>query len=349
MNAHWRPVAIALLILIYLAVTVAVAVPVTHGEASVRDELWFGGLLAIGILALLTVVLAALGLRIGDLVLGTDKRLSTSKLQVLFWTYGLAGVLLAIVIAKWAGADAGYDSLINQSLPEEYLILLGGPFAAAVASKAIVSGQVDSGKLAKTEGQDQASAKDRAAEAVSDDKGNTSLVDTQYLLFNLVALTYMIGAYIDDPSAGLPKIPAVLVGLTSVAAATYVSNKAIQSETPVLTSLFPARGKSDDTVQVFGRYLLVPREKKPGEEQSYESVYVAFGGVEAKLVGVDERQQSDPVKPVATDEHRPLHQDTGDDRLWVKVPEGLPTPPLKVDVRNFKGTASNQLDFDVAS
>ena len=133
------------------------------------------------------------------LVLGQDKRLSTSKLQALLWTYALLGVLLAIVIANWMGQGAGYQHLVGQGLPEEYLLLLGGPFAAAIASKALVAGKVEDGTLTKTEGTGSG-VKARAGEAFGDDQGNTDLVDTQYLLFNLPALTYVIGGFINQPT-----------------------------------------------------------------------------------------------------------------------------------------------------
>jgi hypothetical protein len=158
------------------------AVGVSNGDASQQDRHWCAGLIAIEILVAFTLALWALGSPVQDLILGKDKRLSTSKLQALLWTYALAGMLLAIVVDNWIGSGVGYDQLINNSIPQEYLFLLGGPFAAAVASRGIVGTKVKKGTLTKTEG-DGTGVTERLSEAVSDDQGNTNFVDTQYLLF----------------------------------------------------------------------------------------------------------------------------------------------------------------------
>lgn len=281
------------------------------------------------------------------MVVGKDKRLSTSKLQSLLWTYTLAGMLLAIIIAKWIGAEDSYTALIDKGLPEEYLILLGGPFAAAVASKAIVTSKVTNGTLTKTSGKEKASATDRLGEAFSNDQGDTDLVDTQYLLFNLVALVYVIGGFIDDPSSGLPSIPAVLVGLTSVSAATYVSNKAVQRDTPVLTGLAPGRGGAGDALRVFGQNLLIPVS---GTDAPYQELFVLFDGSEATILGVtssDGELATGAAPGAGQPDHRPRHGASGDDRLFVEVPTGLQAGQVKVTVRNWKGVASEQADFEV--
>ena len=73
------------------------------------------------------------------------------------------------------------------------------------------------------------------ADLVSNDAGETDLVDSQYAIFNLVALCYVIGVFVtaavnagDLATVRLPTIPSALLGLTGVAALTYVGNKAVQ-------------------------------------------------------------------------------------------------------------------------
>jgi hypothetical protein len=330
--SDWRIVvsatAVALLIL---------GVALAEGDASQGEQLWFAGLAAAALLVAAIWGMRLAGITPGGLVIGKDERLSTSKLQAFVWTVVLAWILLSIVIADFAGAGAGLEKLLgDDGVPEEYLILLGGPFAAAVASKAIVSDKVGKGTLAKQPRTTAASRRERVGEAFSDDRGNADLIDSQYLLFNLVALVYVIGGFVSDPTLGVPEIPDVLVALTGISAATYVSNKAVAAEQAELTAVIPARGRAGDPVQVFGRNLLVPH---PTEERCYEQVYVLFAGREAKILGVtgDGRYLRVSETP---GKHEPIHESSADDRLWVEVPEGLGSEPVTVRVRNFRGVVS---------
>jgi hypothetical protein len=322
---------------------------VAGGDPSRTAMHWCAALAAVASLALFTLILRVFGIKLGGLVIGQDQRLSTSKLQALLWTYLLLWMLLAILIANWIGAPGGFNNLINQDLPEEYLILLGGPFAAAIASKAIVSGKVENGTLSKTEGTPHPDrkkrAKQRVGEAFGNDEGNTDLGDTQYLLFNLLAIGYVIGGFVTDPSGGVPSIPSVLVGLTSVSAATYVSKKAISSEIPVLNGVFPTSGPPGTPVRVMGRYLLVPYD---GEGDSFEEVFVSFGEREAQVLGVE--KEEDHLAAADGDvEHLPRHETTGDDRLWVEVPD-LDPAKVEVTVSNHKGVATkDHVVFEVTS
>ena len=343
MRAGWWLFASALVAGYLLALGLTVA-SVVGGNPSGNDEHWCAGLAAIGVLVLFTVALRLLRIRVGGLVIGQDRRLSTSKLQALLWTYALLGVLLAIVIANWIGASAGFDSLVDQGLPEEYLILLGGPFAAAIASKALVSSKVESGTLTKTEGAARADPGRRAGEAFGDDQGNTDLVDTQYLLFNFLGLLYVLGGFVADPSGGVPSIPGLLVGLTSVSAATYVSRKAIQSNVPVLSAVVPAEGAPGDPVRLIGRNLLIPHH-----DGAYHEVFVLFDKRAAQVIGL--RKEEEHLAPDDGDtEHLPRHEASGDDEVWVEVPHGLSVGTVRVTVRNFKGVATtDRVEFEVTS
>jgi hypothetical protein len=82
------------------------------------------------------------------------------------------------------------------------------------------------------------------AQAVTDDTGKADLVDSQYLLFNVIALIYFLGAFFQDPQAGFPSIPTLLFALTSTSTAGYVANKAVASATPMLTSVSPQTVKA---------------------------------------------------------------------------------------------------------
>jgi hypothetical protein len=197
------------------------------------------------------------GLYFQALVLGKDGRWSTSKVQLLAWTYAVVFGLLALIIAKWLGDAGGWDQLVNHDLQEEYLILLGGPFAAAVLAKAITTQKVENGTTQKTDAEPSTDPVQGLGEVVSDDNGRTDLGDLQYFLFNLVALVYFLGTLIFNLDDGFPDLPGLLVGLTSVSAAGYVSKKAADRAVPTLTSVLPPKARPEEHVDVWGQNLVI--------------------------------------------------------------------------------------------
>src|ERR671936_769290 len=62
---------------------------------------------------------------LGAILVGQDHRASTSKTVVAVWTFLIGWGLLSAVLTSIFGADVDWPSL-----QEEYLLLLGGPFAA---------------------------------------------------------------------------------------------------------------------------------------------------------------------------------------------------------------------------
>jgi hypothetical protein len=102
------------------------------------------------------------GLFFRGLYTGTDGRWSTSKMQVLLWTYAIVFALLAIFIAlqlkgglkldqgndEGTGTDEG-TGFADREFDDQYLLLLGGYFAAAVLAKGITTNKVESGETVK--------------------------------------------------------------------------------------------------------------------------------------------------------------------------------------------------------
>jgi hypothetical protein len=185
-------------------------------------------------------------------VLGADNRVSTSKVQFALWTVALAYALLVI-----AFHDAVYPP---GSLDPRYLLLIGFPAGAAVSAKAITTGQINNGNSSKT----TISAKGKSfgtaiSEIVSNDQGDLDLGDTQYFVFNLVALTAFFIAFFHNPTS-LPVLPDTLVGLTSASAAAYVAKKATVGAAPAppltLTAVSPQKGAPGTPVSVYGSGIL---------------------------------------------------------------------------------------------
>jgi IPT/TIG domain-containing protein len=286
------------------------------------------------VLAAATLLIASrLKKPIADLSAGQDRRASTSKFQVVAWTYVVVFALLVFLFAYvvdqvWAefGGNAAKDvhaalgtgvkNLVTK-LDETYLVLLGVPLTAAVGAKAITSTKVESGTVEKTE---KADGTPTVAELVNDDEGNTDLGDFQYVLFNVVAILFFLAQFLPHPAHGLPDMPDTLVGLTSVAAAGYVAKKGVYRDPPILYSVLPPAAAPGDIVSVYGSSL--------GSGGAGASPQVLFGVVPADLVtpeGADGKQ------------------------LRATVPRRSSAGPVQVRVVRPPGAESGTLPFEVLS
>ena len=174
-----------------------------------------------------------------NVFVGTDGRLSTSKTMAILWTLALAYMLLVMgLIAAAAGLPGSTLSALISPTSGLYLVLIGGPFAAAIAAKATVSTGTSAGRIQKSY-----SPSTNLLDVIGNDQGNTDLVDSQYTLFNLIALTIVLAVFVRKPGFGAPDIPGFLAGLTGASAAAYVANKAVTSNAPTIDQVIPAAAR----------------------------------------------------------------------------------------------------------
>jgi hypothetical protein len=322
--------------LLALALFVAVGIAwgisfdaVVGGSGTETEKEVFGGLTAVFVLTAFTLAVSLMG-RGSGLVIGVDNRISTSKVQVVIWTYAISGAIICLIAQTWVGLDKGFDALFSGDFDfEPYLVLLGGPFLAAVGARALVGAQVENGDSAKPPG------KPSASQVVTGDSGNADLVDCQYLLFNLIAVMYFLGAFIEDTSAGLPSIPTLLFVLTGASALGYVTSKAIPSGPPTLASISPSVGHVGSEVTVFGSGLLFPRDatatSHPTHLAQFQEVQVMVGGRRAEIV--DGTLSSNQA---------------GGDRFGLKIPTALEAgKDYDVVALNFRGTATEPVKFKI--
>jgi hypothetical protein len=233
------------------------------------------------------------------LYLGSDNRASTSKAVALAWTYAIAYGLLALLALKLMGDDMAWTTFQNNGLSEEYLLLLGGPYAAAVIAK-YVNVATTAGDTKTSEPTAAASVGGDAKNLIANDEGGTDLGDFQYVLFNLVTLAFFFGTFIPDPREAFPELPSLLVGLALTSAATYAAKKAaVGAGGPQLTSLFPTEAPRDEVIDLFGRSL------------------VADGG--KPMISLDGTRVPDRVVDV-------VEQTTSRDHLKFKVPATMSIP-----------------------
>jgi hypothetical protein len=178
--------------------------------------------------------------------LGTDDRVSTSKVQFAFWTLALAYALLVIAFHVTVYPPGTLDP--------RYLLLIGFPAGAAVGAKAITMGQMASGAVSKKPPPYEKKTPRKAVkDIIANDQGDLDLGDTQYFIFTLVALAAFFIAFFHDPTK-LPVLSDTLVGLTSASAAAYVAKKAASPAPVKITAVSPQKGsaKAPPMVKIFG-------------------------------------------------------------------------------------------------
>ncbi|WP_234431801.1 hypothetical protein [Streptomyces sp. NRRL S-241] len=195
-------------------------------------------------LALLAALAGPLCLRLSrrpGFVTGRDGRLSTSTALALAWTVILLWLLLAVLgygltagggVAYFRGPDGPLSSLTTVYLP-----LLGGPYVALIAAKAVVGLRVEHGTLAKPAARPTGSGRRPLRELIANDSGRTDLVDLQYVALSAVTMLYVVLFFLADVGGGLPRLPAEMWALTGAPAGAYLVNKLAVRANPVITQV----------------------------------------------------------------------------------------------------------------
>jgi hypothetical protein len=261
---------------------------------------------------------------VATVVLGTDKRTSTSKTFVFMWTLIVAWALAALLLAgefvpghscvtaaqnPCSGdpiglLQLGWNKFLTSGLDASYLVLLGIPAAAAIGAKAVTQSKVDAGTMpvVPLEASDRTLSA-RVTQIFSADDGSTDVADLQYVIFNLILASYFVVEMLRVTGTGLPHLPETLLGLTSVSAALYVGKKAATRTQPTISAVFPAFLVDGATITITGngltKDLSVPESQQPSNLREPQ---VTINGVSAEQVRADPNVQ---------------------DRITARVPEGL--------------------------
>ncbi|MFF2791363.1 hypothetical protein ACFVT6_32190 [Streptomyces sp. NPDC058049] len=193
-------------------------------------------------LALLAALAGPICLRLSrspGFITGRDGRLSTSTALALAWTVILVWLLLAILgygltagggVAYFRGTDGPLSTLTTVYLP-----LLGGPYVALIAAKAVVGLRVEHGSMAKPAAKPTVSGRRPLRELIANDSGRIDLVDLQYVALSAVTMLYVVLFYLADVGGGLPRLPAEMWALTGAPAGAYLVNKMAVRANPVIT------------------------------------------------------------------------------------------------------------------
>ncbi|MER5929655.1 hypothetical protein [Streptomyces sp. NPDC002054] len=173
-------------------------------------------------------------------ITGRDGRLSTSTTLALAWTVVLVWLLLVVLgYGILAGDGIAYFHRPDgplAPLATVYLPLLGGPYVALIAAKAVVGLRVEQGTLAKP-GPGPGSGPRPVRDLIANDGGRTDLVDLQYVALSAVTMAYVVAFFLSDIGAGLPRLPEQIWALTGAPAGAYLLNKMAARPTPVITDV----------------------------------------------------------------------------------------------------------------
>jgi len=246
---------------------------ISDRSSGTRNEISYYAI-ASGVIATVLMILHAVatdkhgparrGFGIWRPLIGFDGRIGTSKVQIALWTLLIAFILGYLSAKSLIGGGEDpfkwFDS--EEDAWSDYLILLGGPFASLVFAKGVVTYKVEGETLQKTV-EDNGIA--NLKQTFENDTGGTDLVDTQYLVFNLVALVFVIIGFASSQT--LPEVPPLLLALTGTGAATYVLNKAVQQNPPRVTAVHPYSVAPGERLVIEGRNLLPRGTEHPPKVQ----------------------------------------------------------------------------------
>lgn len=181
-------------------------------------------------------------------LIGGDGRLSTSQTQAAVWTLAVFFLAAHLLLRRSPGE--------LEALDENYLLLLGGPYAAWVISGAVTRGKLDARVLQKVK-----TPEAQVRDLVSDDDSRASLTDAQFFVFSMLALVVVLVTFSSNPQQ-LPQIEPALAMLTSAAALVYTSKKALDANAPAIYSVTPAAGagpiSSGNSIVINGSNFLPP-------------------------------------------------------------------------------------------
>jgi hypothetical protein len=241
-----------------------------------------------------------------------DGRVSTSQTQLAMWTIAV-GYFTGYQLFRVAFDELDLAEAIPSARFDEYIVLLGGPLAAAVISRNATSYKLQNGTLQRT----KAPSTD-VSQLVTDDDGRADLVDVQYLLFNMILLAYFIITAVQTNK--FPELPWMLLALTGAGGAVYTANKMAAANLPLVTSVVPSTCKPGQRVLIYGTNL------KPGGSldrlptatlsNHSETLYLEPGNVDGAAFEL-------PVPPDV---------DPGHHKLRVTSSAGVESAPFNLEV-----------------
>lgn len=192
---------------------------------------------ALTLLALAAVLLPG---RLRWLIVGEDNRYSTSKFQMLLWSWCVLTVYLATTVLRWV--DVGIGANDGIAIPTTLLALAGMSTLTFAGAKLITTSRIErSGEEgAKTA---PLTGPRFPRDLVNDDSGHRpDIGDTQMLLITVVAVAmylavanHWLGTFPATGPITLPEIDGTLLGALGIGQGAYLAKKYAGDAPPAAT------------------------------------------------------------------------------------------------------------------
>jgi hypothetical protein len=315
-----------------------------------------------------TVIVAERRRGVKALVIGADGRASTSKVQAVLWTFAIWFAFVFLLVwgrslgcgeddlsaeDRQACAAAAKDrttftDVAGGELQADYYVLLGFPLGVAIASKALTTSKVTAGTVTKppvTEGVE--GVPQGLRETISNDRGETDLVDFQYFAFNLLTLAFFWIEFLTKPDQGLPELPATLIGLAGLSAAAYTTRKALETDVkPGISTVIPRR---IDLTEGFGvavigsgfeaRTPVVPDDQAaPNATSVTPSARIMVNGISLKIEKWGATRIDAVITRALVERHEGASQAFAAD-LVVDMENATPSEPFSIELVPIAGAA----------
>jgi hypothetical protein len=230
------------------------------------------------------------------LLLGADGRWSTSRTLASLWMLSLVWSIATLAFSNLFGASEGWEAFEVDPVSWQYLLLLGGPVAAAIGAQTLTLLRNEAGEV-KTEPPKGASF----SQIYTDDEGNLDLIDVQYLAFNALSIAVFLVVFLANVEEGLPEFPGILAALTAATTAAYLARKAAFRASPSITSISPSTVAPGERVRLWGVNLTPAQEPSPRKGDDLERAWasqapkidVTFDGMPAAKITRATEQASD--------------------------------------------------------
>lgn len=236
---------------------------------------------ALGLLAIYLIFIFFNGFRLFNpvkVVIGKDKRPSTSKLQFFLWT-----IVVLFTAIVFCSVKLQKDMLLwNGNIPSNLLLAMGFSIITATAAKGITTSYINTGQLNKPEANSSSGAsidksnnmgagmktgepRTGSWDAVfKDDDGYPDLSKMQMLAWTFIAIgIYLVTVLkvvrmivapnaVDPGSIGFPDIDPALMVLMGLGQGAYLGKKLVTTTTPRLSGLSESSGKANTPVEIRG-------------------------------------------------------------------------------------------------
>ncbi len=199
------------------------------------------------------------------LAMGTDNRLSTSKLQFFVWT----AVIVFVYVRLFATLHPSQREILS-NFPPNVLLVMGFSVTTAVGAKGITVSYLNSGQITKPASSQPGGDTSLSGLVAKDDSSTPDLTKLQMLIWTAIAVVAYLAQVRDqlpiiaacklplspgDMFCKFPDIDKSLMVLMGISQGAYLGNKLVTAGSPALTALSPSVGIPGADVTISGQSM----------------------------------------------------------------------------------------------